>query len=828
MFDNQLSYDSWNSIIRGRNVKIYHRITDIKIEISNIDNENEYITIKNYIFSVIDTLNLSKTYVAQVNTSTDDKLRKLYEVDPTLFDLKKYNKDLPVYSILCQSKYQPNIYTEKEYDKLSATQKSHATKFWNYTTKSPTYYKCPNEDIPNISFRNDVHPLGYCLPCCRRTNPSKGTNADIVNTVCLSSEGNSSADAETNIVKYILSYGKPLPHKRISEIPDVLAKGIFLNAVDLPYKPFLFGIEQSSPAVPSAGFAYALAFCLSNEDLTAQQVFTKLAEIVLEMETTYYSLGSNGGFVFSSAQDLADTILTSFVTKTSDITPFSPGGLAANSWTNILADLVRHAFGSEIIEIKDNGDNNFSIELFQESITTINSASVGSGLIILFTNQYGTFPMGVTDPKKYLQTDYEEMWMTIRRIFTKSYPEGVITDNIYKGIIENVLSNYNEAKDLPTLAHIKNFIRSQTTYKLDEICVNIRDLCYGVILSEGSKYYIPVKYCTYELDGTLAVYDSRPELLMSHDNVMKIVEAINKYIDTIDEKIRPLQYIKSEILVNKENKNIGFTCRSQYSLICFYHNAIELPIIEIEKIYIPYDTLDIDESISMSLVDNTDDNSVDNIRIKTMWLNLNFNLFVSEFAGIVKTYKNEKIRSKIINYITNTDFNDTNSTNNLRSSLNDLFHDNLVDYYTLKTIISISVTINRNKATETILKYIDNTMFIFDNILIDSLQKKTKAEIVTELKKLMADKVHLLEEYPEEPPDNIYVACHKNPTKQSHCINGKTIVLNDMIESYYDLLATDILNNSKKYIISSLSSGVIDSLSFIHRQNETLNIYISQ
>lgn len=69
--------------------------------------------------------------------------------------------------------------TEEEARGLASKKKGGLVKFWNFTEGRPAFYHCPSKRFPHLSFRVGEHPLGYCLPCCKKTR------AQAISRLCL-------------------------------------------------------------------------------------------------------------------------------------------------------------------------------------------------------------------------------------------------------------------------------------------------------------------------------------------------------------------------------------------------------------------------------------------------------------------------------------------------------------------------------------------------------------------------------------------------------------------------------------------------------------------
>ena len=143
---------------------------DVKIEILNVNNQYEFNIIKSFILSILNSMPKSADKLIKSNKS---KIKQLKELDPELYDLKKYNKKLPVYSVICQSEKQPVIYSKSELSLIPKSKK--ITKYWNFTKNEENYYECPSATYNTLNFRTGIHPKGYCIPCCKKKSTMNKT-----------------------------------------------------------------------------------------------------------------------------------------------------------------------------------------------------------------------------------------------------------------------------------------------------------------------------------------------------------------------------------------------------------------------------------------------------------------------------------------------------------------------------------------------------------------------------------------------------------------------------------------------------------------------------
>nr|QQV29333.1 putative VV A8L-like transcription factor [Kaumoebavirus] len=262
---------------RGRSINILHRISDVKFEIHSV-RQDEFEVLFNYLLTLI----WSGIYKSK---STDKgvvkpmkKIKKLKITDPELYNFDNGAK----YSTKCQNPHQPIIYTPKEFNTMSKSQKEKLVKFWNFTTQEPAYYECPNPKHPNLSFITDIHPKNYCIPCCKitaRTETNPNSKKNIVYERCMAHKV---YEKDQNLVvnaRYVMNYGKDLDTGRLMKLPDIYEKFLRYNSLNSDEQSyFIFGVPQINKIACGALYAAAELLQIRFEDFVK-----KLAE---DPETT--------------------------------------------------------------------------------------------------------------------------------------------------------------------------------------------------------------------------------------------------------------------------------------------------------------------------------------------------------------------------------------------------------------------------------------------------------------------------------------------------------------------------------------------------------------
>ena len=240
----------WIQNFAGRVVVVLHRATDIRFDVQDIY-EHEYVVFEAYLSAFI--TNFEKTIHSMGTEDTASfrdkdiaperrRLRRLQEIDPELYNLKKHGAPR-VFAQKCQGSKQPVLYSEHE--KIPRG----AVKYWNFTLQRPAFYACPDSKYPYLNFIVNTHPRGYCIPCCGKMKPTPGLRHAQIEKICLNDHVyDVSRLIEASPVSYIMSFGKDLSEGRLSHLPsgylrDTLNRA--LSAVHTGAELLVFGVPQT-------------------------------------------------------------------------------------------------------------------------------------------------------------------------------------------------------------------------------------------------------------------------------------------------------------------------------------------------------------------------------------------------------------------------------------------------------------------------------------------------------------------------------------------------------------------------------------------------------
>ena len=755
----------WNYLFGGRTVRIHHRATDLRVEVVGANGLEEFEIIRRYVFAFLEGARLGPDKIAGIVERTGKRapttetlhgpgtrrLRRLQERDPNLFDLKKYDPGATVYSVLCQAGRQPHVYTESEVASMSKSQKLRLSRYWNFTENNLAYYGCPSPQYPYMSWRSGKHPLGYCLPCCKKTQPAVGSRAALVNDQCLAKfvlkgstepaprrpsstepapgEGMTPSGSSTDIAtsRHVLSYGKSIPIGRVSDVAPSVAGGLLLEAFPYPYALRMIGVEQHCPSVPSAGFMYSLALAIAISDESFDDVVAALCKTAIAIGDSYRTLGSGAASVFPSAHDLADSLISAFVRKDRELSPLGPGGAAGSSWEDIVTELAKLTYGVEVVRLIDStGMGDVSLEVSKEaavSFTGIGGCSPPPPRIVLIASgPMGTYPVFAMNTRIYLRAPATHRWMLARKVFEDpnlipppDFPEYVpdrvvefVKPAVSFALAGNALTSPSSAQYLSTidLGFMTKFAcaNKATGYTLSTKLIDSGNQCYGVILHKTTEketkepeasIYVPVKASSHVSDGVPAAYGPRPNLPLRRQLLADAVRDMNSFIKT--NNLPYAAIVPSHDLVDSLGKNIGFYAEGLF----FYHNAENsswgsssananntLP-----KIQFPYPPLEIDEAIYAASKQQIDkhgapiDHALDTVVNKSSYVNRLYKMFVAEFVSGLRKERNSKIRQKLRTLVTKTQFNVPKSVGVFREEVIALLNDFPADLETLRNVL---------------------------------------------------------------------------------------------------------------------------------------------
>ena len=623
----------WNTVYTGRMVKLHQKSTLLTLEIINVDID-EFKFINTYMLTFLDSLIYGPDPIngvinpSETNTNVS-RLRTLQEQDPNLFNLRQYDSNATVYSILCQGERQPEILSKKDSKKYN---KSEITKFWNFTEQHSAYYRCPSKKYPYLQFSIGKHPLGYCIPCCKKTKIVKNSRAFSKTNKCLTKFKieNIGSDGIQSATRHILTYGKEISVGRISFAPPAIADDLLYKSLDAPFVYRLIGVVQKTDTMVDAGFFYAIASAFEYE---SQDFVKELVDTIDILGDSYVNLANGAAAVFATSKELNNALIDTFINTESEdkmFSVFGPGGQAHYIWKDLIISLIRIRFDIEIVEFIDVENTHINVAADEYKLSDIgnmifkadavainklkNSNATVCNIAIIITNKLGSFPFVAMDQKTFIR--HTRGYGPARRFFSSEYSTGEFKDSVVKSLRQMLLTevkykciNSNKYLDLDTI----DILCCKHNYIVEYNMINIRSMCYGIIIqipdSDGKVYY-PIPYSSYYLKPKISgkssayIYDG---FIPTHDSDKPIKYPANLLNDVFC-KFNMLFNLKivNKMVRTSDNKIIGFICKYECvasSMLTFYHDEIDRE--ECEKYswcnapdtLIPYDIRDINNVI---------------------------------------------------------------------------------------------------------------------------------------------------------------------------------------------------------------------------------------
>lgn len=199
---------TWNKMVNtGQHVSIKYLFNQVQFELINVTNDNF-----NVIYSFVRYLSCDFIVKYKNTVLSIDSVLSLKSLDPVLYTLQGDK----LYSRICQKKYQPKMLLSLT--DIPESEKAKYTRYYNFTTKTPVYYTCPNKLYSHFGFITNIHPSNYCIPCCKK----KGKHNHEIHKQCLQNHVYVETADVSIKSRYISNFGKAIEHKRLSQLPPLL------------------------------------------------------------------------------------------------------------------------------------------------------------------------------------------------------------------------------------------------------------------------------------------------------------------------------------------------------------------------------------------------------------------------------------------------------------------------------------------------------------------------------------------------------------------------------------------------------------------------------
>lgn len=857
---NNTIKQKWEQNYDGRIVKMSHRTTDVRFEVSDI-RENEFQLFQQYIILfVYRALNDEKVKTALSSTrSYKDvkKLRKLREQDPELFNLKKYGSK-KVYSIICQNQRQPLIYTQDELKSMPAHEVKKLVQYWNFTLNKPAFYGCPNRKYPHLSFMVGMHPKHYCLPCCnKKPQLGEGSKKTRINSICLQKHkyiGDDSGE-ETVISRHIMNYGKDIDIGRLSKLPQTSIKNLLFGTLnDNKLNYYLYGVPQHIPGIENIGIIYAIAEAM---DVPMEDLMKRLIhELKKSGSDSIFNTLLNGTLseYFRSLDDLIASIKELFL----DMKMFSKEFQRFKQWPELFTELFHILFKISLFTFIDKDGSGSNIELFIPDILKNEMLYVSRISAADNTDRSDPSAKGTSLISSLMA---EQIYIMMIKKQNKYYPIFVIDADVYfktagietrrfgfdDKVVQLVFSmvKYETREDKLSiekrldLSVVKEFTINRVEYKLIKKFINKQNLCYAVLLETASgQIYVPIEYSVYISDSIDVSFESfnRADYNLNLELLINFINDFNKFVqenysinsDSSGLYSYKLLEPKGYIGIGSQTANAPITSGivglyTDVDMIFYFNKYADesvdqkLPV----KI-IKYDYCEINKLI-LERSKPVEDNRTKLIG-ESLYNNYLYQLFVIEFVNFLDNERNSQLRSKIKSLITETNFK--KDISGFRKEIRALLKDYPADYNILQNQLLAFYYEHFNK--EELIRQIDLTTYEFDRVTMNRLKKLPREELKVELRKL-AEQFSVQKDFDSTGVKfpNIYMPCEDMTDETGYC-DKKKLIINRPIDDFIDILATDLMDDLKsKYLMNAIYMDNIRSyLEFTVWQTEIVTIYI--
>lgn len=746
---NNAIKQKWDQNYDGRIVRMSHRTTDIRFEVSDIRQQEFnifYTYICDFIFRMSTDAKIKSSMSSHRDYTDVKKLRKLREQDPELYNLKKYGSK-KVYSIICQNQRQPLIYTADEIRGMSTAEVKKLTQYWNFTLQKPAFYGCPNKEYPHLSFMVGVHPKNYCLPCCNKKSQDdeEETRKQIVHSICKREHVYvESADAELS--KHIMAYGKAIENGRLSKIPTQM-KSLFFNtliddsAKQTPLDYYLLGVPQYVAGADNVGilFSIALAMKTTVQDIV-KSCIADLRAMTAGSGNVLFNTLLNGTLInhWSNMESLIETLSDIFLRGKM----FSQQLLKFTHWPELFTELLhiqRHiccfTFIDDSAETSEIKGMSLSLHVspmlraeimyIMRGMETGQTINIAPTYIILCKKGNQCCPVvGLA------LDDYFRNLGIKNRSYTIDHPVIKLLFNMVK--FSTSAHVMHRSVDLSLLKSYADARKKPISRKY----VNRQNLCYAIEwdLENDKRCYFPCDYSTHIADGIPITWEAASRSnLCTWEELSLVIEDVNKYIGELEDSTARLTTIYQPIQISEwvelhptEKHGLIIGAKSYgpehnhtkmdgsldiSGQLFFYFKPMEFSdrptsLVETKIVKFNHDPLVVNVDIL-----TRKEAAIDNRRRKlgeALYSNYLYQLFLIEFVFYLESERNTVLRNQIQELIRETNFK--KDIKELKVKLRAIIP-NQSDYNLLQSQIQ-QYYYNGNKAD--LIGSMENTIYDFD------------------------------------------------------------------------------------------------------------------
>jgi hypothetical protein len=850
----------WHDLYeRTRVTSFVKRATNLKISISSIK-EKEFLSFYQLIITLIYQTGISKQKdKKQMNkdknendtekTHEHSRIGILKERDPALYKFEKLYGGDALYSIICQKNFQPLLFTEEEYNELPKEKKKKVIKYWNFTLNKDAYYLCPNRNYPNIRFIVGKHPLGYCIPCCRRfdVTKSKRKGKEKEYVTCLKEHVYKKEPKKSKEEKsksyYVSQYGKDIDLDRISNIPNALKELFSSNVLSKTIKRcvkfkqqeykekkgrkeieenvdyFIYGTEQNAKYAKNIGLLFSISNAIKFQRGAFKQTNKEAIDTIIDSFIIQLKQIENISYLtssFTTKEEIMDKFETiKGIKEIEGINDFEDFIISDtnNYWNSIFIAFSRLFLNINIIIIEDKmtpyttyEDLQLILPVENKSLTVANCKN-----LVLLKRHQKYFPI------YQIKTSTVFSMLNVRKTLFDN------DDDIIKSlkmIVNADIMTKITSSDL-NLETLEKMISIESIKKL---YINEKNLCYAVlILFKKHELIVPVQFSSFLWLENIHVDYSYPDYeINSFQNILDFINFSKFPIDKF------IAYKSKIIGIISNNMN-------------FYMKEIEINEIQqnwqqnkIEIFDMKYNPHEIASIIHKKINPEKDDRT--NNLANNFFETYAFHFLVIEFSYYFNNERDYEMRKRLLDIFEREGtINVLKKINSLDISQND--KDLIVQQYQEKKSESGEYVF------EMITKIIESSVYEFDRKTLMKIKAEKKKDKIIKMLNDITKEIIYVEDNISEMIDNnafetqlpnIISPCAEVKTEdnmnenkvQMQCKNKKLIFTRKNLDIYLDILAADIQNIFKNPIIFSNNyiDRYFDFFRFIYRKNEKITV----
>jgi hypothetical protein len=822
MYDSVAKH-KWDMFItKKKSVKITRRFSDVKIEVEGL-REEEFKTWYTFLQLMISPLLEKQTKTnkdTQNNVETSSmRIRHMKEMDPALYDLKKlYGKKI-VYSQVCQKQHQPNIHDAAGDGR---------TKYWNFTNNEPMWYSCPDPQYPHLYFKTGVHPLDYCMPCCKKKAIDLENTEDKQTrqySQCIETHEYKKSKVSTTRSRYVKTYSNFLSPGRISRLPEdtleplmydnfsLMSTGMDEECTTRDKGYYIFGVPQHTDSVNNIGFIY----CVSES--MGMKFAQFVSESIIKIQTAknwFVLLSGQITHHFTTQNELIDEMTNALLNH--KLSMFT-------HWNELFRHITKLYWGLNVIvfvdrdasiSTDDNATSDSDIHLYIPSgIKYVRDLISSKHSLIVINRGQTYYPI-------YMM--YTNIYFKSGQIETKLFDGNTHAVTSVKNIVKYYLKKWSSVVNVSIdLYIILYFVKHNKDTEITKLFINDLNMCYGVQLLVGKKdiAYIPVAYSIY-YSGYELTFDIMGPSNSTRWGVLKpLLVRINKSItqysmDKLGAKegdyIKPVYpHITSKMWksVTGSKNVLGFTSQS----LLFY---VTDPPPKKEMHQLSYYT--IDPHIANAAIrerkqpsNDTRTKSID----RSIYNQYLYQILFLTFIDIIHSHRNTKIRSAIQNLIPKKGVMKLNIQ--LVESLRSILADHPVDLHNIIRIVTNAEP----------LDVLNNSFLEFDKYMIRELVQMSLKDCTAAVRKLLSPHLVIGQPSTDSPMPNMLASCIMNRDDNiPYCSDKKLIIPKEKLDEYIDILVMDIRNPLKAVYLTMYTfiPRSVDYFNFIERHDEQIFI----